>query len=175
MAKKGNEKRKSTTTRNILLVVFAFLGVVAVFVMMTPELDNITVPGTPTRTVLPPQRPGIVDIPAVSATVRDNNGDIRNISASVALDFDERQVDNYNADQLRVIVMDAVMQLDGDLFDSVYSMDLLSTHIHTHLVEFIDPSHLLGVHVTEIESGPHPIATEAPNNATPQGPTWNMN
>ncbi|MCL2617475.1 MAG: hypothetical protein FWD98_00330 [Defluviitaleaceae bacterium] len=173
MAKKN--KQISTAGRNVIVGVAVFFVIVLGFVMVTPQIDNIAIPVTPDREVMTPQRPGIVDIPAVSATVRDNNGEIRNISVSAALDFDERQVSNYDTDDLRAIIMNAVMQLDGDLFENMYSMEMLSDHIRGQLDMHVDPSHLLGVHITEIESGHNPIMMDTQDNTPPRTPTWQMN
>ena len=172
--KAKGKKRMDKASRNLMLGLLAFAGLIVVVVLATPAIDNITIPGTPTREAMPPQRAGIVDLPPVSATVRDNNGDIRNISASVSLDLDERQVRNYDVDDLRAIVMGAVMQLEGEMFENIYDMDTLSDHIRDHLNVYINPDHLHGVHITEIESGIDPIA-RPPQADSPRSPTWQMN
>ncbi|MCL2853146.1 MAG: hypothetical protein FWE20_08965 [Defluviitaleaceae bacterium] len=173
---KPKKKTVNKSSRNLLIVLAAFFGVLGIFILATPAIDNIVIPGTPARDAMPPQRQGIVDIQSVPATVRDNEGNLRNINASVALDFDDSQVRNYNVNELRTIVMDAIMQLDGEMFENVYDLTALSVHIRDQLGEYVNPEHLRGVHITEMESGEHPIARDPQDGSqAPRGATWRMN
>jgi len=172
--KKNAKAADNKSLRNILLGLAAFTALVVLAVLATPAMDNIIIPGTPARE-MPQQRPGIVDIPTVFTTVQDSSGNVRNISTSVALDLDERQVRRYDIDDLRSIVAMAMQQVDGDSLDALYDTSFVSELIREELSEHIDPAHLLGVYITDIGSGTSPIdpGVQRPSER-PSAPTWRM-
>ena len=172
MAKKNKKKRSTANRTSVIVLVLAFV-VIVVTVIVAVFSQQVSLAPPAARTV--PQRPGIVDIPPVSASVRDSEGSIRNIMAAVALDIDERQVRNYDVDELRTIVMGVMMQMEDDMFEQVYDLDSLSLHLREHLNMIINPDHLFGVYITEIESGEFPIARDTPQDERPRGATWQMN
>ncbi|MCL2616754.1 MAG: hypothetical protein FWD96_03810 [Defluviitaleaceae bacterium] len=164
--------KNNTPSRKFLLGVLVFAVAISIFAI---TLASDIVMQAPTSQFEVPQRPGIVNIPTVFTTVQDSEGNFRNISTSVALDLEENQVGNYNIDDLRSIVTHAMLQVDGDSLESLYDTDFVVELIRSELVGHVNPDHLIGIHITGMDSGINPIAREisAPNER-PTGPTWNM-
>lgn len=144
----------SSNIKNAIIAI-----IVVVLIGLSGFLYSVYSPNMSAARALP--KSNMMNLPLISTQVKSEDGESHSVDTYISLEF-TKETENLDSESLKRIVSDAVSSLEYEKIIKAGNISYIKEEVINKLDEYVSEDNLLGVYVTEIQSGDYRISSPLP-------------
>lgn len=147
---------KSNVKNSIITIIVVLL------IALSGFLYSAYSPNMAGARVLPHSK--MVNLPLISTYVKSEDGESHSVDTNISLEF-SNETEDIDSDRLKKIVSEAVSSLEYEKITKAGNISYIKEEVMSKLGEYISQDDLMGVYITELQSGDYRINNPLPDSS----------